>query len=172
MIATQFEQINRKTRKTRVLNIILILAIGALLTVLFLHFSKEKQSVKKHAYEAVLVINSLEIPISIADTNSERQLGLSGSVLLPSNQGKLFIFDTPSKPGFWMKDMNYGLDLIWLNQDLRIVDITKNVYPESYPEVFYPKKEVLYVLEVNAGFSEKNDLNENQLLTFLNKPSF
>jgi uncharacterized membrane protein (UPF0127 family) len=174
MIATQFEQINRKTRKTRVLNIILILAIGALLTVLFLHFSKDKNSVKKlnHDYEAILLAAEVEIPITIANTDREKQLGLSGTISLPQNQGKLFVFDTLSKPGFWMKDMNYGLDLVWLDKNFRIVDITKNVYPESYPEVFYPKKDVLYVLEVNAGFSTKNNLKENQLLTFSNKLVF
>lgn len=171
MIAGNTKSIH--TRKTRILYIISILVIGALLLVLFLRSSNQEIYIKKYDnYEAILVVGGIRIPITIANTDAEKQLGLSGTASLPINQGKLFVFNSPSKPGFWMKDMNYGLDLIWLDENLRIVDITKDIYPESYPKVFYPKENVLYVLEVNAGFSKKHNLVENQLMYFSDNLSF
>lgn len=169
MIATQAT----KTRQTRVLNIITILAIGALFfLVLLLHSREANAPALPLSYDAILSNGYVNIPVTIASTSLEQEKGLSGSENLPPDAGKLFIFNTPGKYGFWMKDMSYGLDIVWIDRDFRIVGITKGVKPESYPEVFYPPQEVQYVLEVNADFSTENNLSENQLLTLTNILSF
>ena len=155
-----------KTRQTRVLNIISILATGALLLVLLLHFKIGQSSDIPKGYDAVISIGSTEIPVTIADTLAEQEQGLSGTESLESNAGKLFVFNTPGSYGFWMKDMNYAIDIIWIDEYLKIVDISKDLTPQTYPTIFYPPKDIKYVLEVNSGFSTRNNISINQLMKF------
>lgn len=171
MIATQT---NISKTKTRVLTLFSILAGGALFIVLFLHFRHDpiQKSIPLQGYEGVLSSGDLSIPITIADTPEEQEQGLSGTDSLTEGTGKLFVFKTPAIYGFWMKDMQYPLDIIWIGTDMRIVSISEYVTPESYPTVFYPPQAVGYVLEVNAGFSTTHHLVKNQLLTLTNNLSF
>jgi uncharacterized membrane protein (UPF0127 family) len=135
--------------------VILILVIGAALVVGLL-FLRSRRILSPYTKE--LVSNTITIPVSVADTEAERNQGLSGTTSLPENSGKLFVFQTPGTPGFWMKDMNYGLDFVWLNSNLKIVAITPNIPADTYPQIFYPPQQVLYVLEVNSGFSTARHL--------------
>lgn len=91
------------------------------------------------------------IKIFIADTDISREQGLSGVKTLLSGNGVLFVFDTPGKYGFWMKDMYFPIDMIWIDSNKKIVGVTKNVLPSSYPFVFMPPQAIVYVLEMNAG---------------------
>ena len=95
------------------------------------------------------------IRYTVADDDTERAQGLSGTKSLAGNTGKLFIFDRESKHGFWMKDMRYPIDIIWLDAAREVVHIKRSATPESFPEIFYPDQPALYVLEVNAGDAER-----------------
>ncbi len=119
-------------------------------------------------------ITGKNIKVEIADTDAKREKGLSGHALLKDDEGMLFIFDHPSKYGFWMKDMLFPIDIIWMttsemgeSNDLQVVFIEKNAQPSSYPTVFEPSNPANYVLEVNAGFSEKNNLQVGNRVEFL-----
>ncbi|MEK7586528.1 MAG: DUF192 domain-containing protein [Patescibacteria group bacterium] len=94
--------------------------------------------------------------VEIADNDEERARGLSGRANLPEDQGLLFDFIVPSRPGFWMKEMNFPIDIVWLNENWKIVDLTENFTPESYPQIIFPKSAVKYVLEINAGLIKKS----------------
>jgi uncharacterized membrane protein (UPF0127 family) len=161
-------QTNISKTKTRVLNTILILVGGALFLVLLLRsrlvYSPMLDVTK--SYDALISIGSKTIPVTIADTEEERNLGLSGTKSLNSDTGKLFVFDSDGIYGFWMKDMAYDIDIIWIDSDFKVIAINKSVSKDSYPEIFLPSREVLYVLEVPAGFSTDNDIKENQLMAF------
>ncbi|MEI6400481.1 MAG: DUF192 domain-containing protein, partial [bacterium] len=98
-----------------------------------------------------VTINDTVFTVAIANTPALREQGLSNTTPLKQKQGMLFVFDKPDIHGFWMKDMSYPLDFIWINENKQIVSISENVYPESYPAVFYPNTAILYVLEVPAG---------------------
>lgn len=115
--------------------------------------------------DAILTTRDVSIAVSSADTEEERSLGLSGTAVLPENAGKFFVFPQPGIYGFWMKDMNYGIDIIWLDSKLTIVGIEIAVLPESYPTVVYPPSDILYVLEVPAGFSTIKGLKKGQSFT-------
>ena len=78
----------------------------------------------------------------------------------------LFIFLIPDKYGFWMKDMKFSLDLIWMDKNLAIVDMTKNLSPETFPAVFSSSSPVKYVLEVNAGWSDRNKIKIGDTVVF------
>lgn len=107
----------------------------------------------------IIRVGNTQVVVEVANTDRTRSLGLSNRPFLPEGSGMLFIFDTPAVYEFWMKDMNFPIDIIWIGEDKRIVAIDKNVSPDTYSAVdtvlFAPPSEVLYVLEVPAGFSEK-----------------
>jgi uncharacterized membrane protein (UPF0127 family) len=107
---------------------------------------------------AVIDIGNSRIKALVANTPDLRERGLSGRTGLPSDSGMLFVFDTPSRYGFWMKDMEFPIDIIWISGD-RVVGIEKSLSPDSYPQIFYPEEDVNFVLEVPAGFSERHNIN-------------
>lgn len=107
---------------------------------------------------ATVVFQGVTIHVQIARTDTERQKGLSGTEGLKEKEGMLFIFNRPSKYGFWMPDMNYAIDIVWLDENFVVVDVKENATPESYPEVFRPRSEALYVLEVPSGFATKSGI--------------
>lgn len=98
------------------------------------------------------------VRVDLALTDSERAQGLSGRLGLAENEGMLFIFAYPGRYNFWMKDMNFPIDIIWISKDKKIIYIKKDARPELYPEMYGPEDEAKYILEVVSGFSEKNNL--------------
>ena len=99
-----------------------------------------------------IYLGDVALNVTVADTESERKLGLSGTVKLNDFEGKLFIFDAPAKYGIWMKDMLFAIDILWLDENLRVVHIEENVTPDTYPMVFAPEEPARFVLEMNAYF--------------------
>lgn len=103
----------------------------------------------------------------VAKTDEEREKGLSGTRSLASNQAMLFVYDHDDKWPMWMKDMQYPLDILWLDKDKKVVYIVKNAPPESYPyERFVPKEEARYVLEVPAGTVSQKKILLQQAAVF------
>ena len=98
------------------------------------------------------------VKVELAMTPEEQALGLSGRDELKEDEGMLFVFSQPGNYPFWMKDMNFEIDIIWISEDKRVIYIKKDARPESYPEIYGPENSVKYVLEVVSGFSDKNDL--------------
>ncbi len=95
------------------------------------------------------------LQVEVVDTKSSRALGLSGRSKLQDDEGMLFIFDNPGKYGFWMKDMNFPLDIVWVDQNGVVVWIERNLSPDTYPQAYMNKADAKYVLEINASSSEK-----------------
>jgi len=94
-------------------------------------------------------------------------LGLMFRKSLPDNQGMFFVFNEPDKYAFWMKNVEFPLDIIWINQDKVIIDIKANVSTcrDSCPTLV-PQEKAKYVLEVNAGFIEKNQVKIGDKVVF------
>ena len=139
-----------------------------LLGVLFLFLGRGTKPLPVPGFtDGTLVSSSTSIAVSIAGTDLERVQGLSHTEALPEGAGKLFIFDTIGLYGFWMKDMRYSIDIIWLDEEMTVVTIKEGVVPESYPETFYPSTESKYVLEVPAGFSTENGIAVGQSFTLV-----
>jgi len=116
-------------------------------------------------------IENLEIDVEVAKSADERAKGLSGRDRLDENSGMVFVFSKDSKPIFWMKDTKIALDIIWINYN-KIVGIEKNVQPEigktdSELKKYTAPSIVDYVLEVNAGFADKNNIKIDQMISGL-----
>ena len=122
------------------------------------------------------------IQAELAVTDAAHERGLSGRVQLKKDEGMLFVFVQPGIHSFWMKDMNFPIDIIWINEDAEIVYIKKDARPESFPESYGPGEDVptesrgsstvkavgtKYVLEVVSGFSEENNLREGDRVEFI-----
>lgn len=107
----------------------------------------------------IITINNSVITVELAETNLQRQRGLSDRNHLLENNGMLFIFEKTQSISFWMKDMNFPLDIIWIDKDKKIIGIEKDVSPDTYPKTFIPSEPIVYVLETNAGWSENNNIN-------------
>lgn len=108
-----------------------------------------------------LHIGQKSIAVEIADTPSLRTQGLSGRKQLADNTGMLFTFPQKSFQSFWMKDMNFSLDFIWI-ADEKIVQFDKAVPPpdktSGQPKVIKSYLPVDQVLEVNSGFIDENGI--------------
>lgn len=105
-------------------------------------------------------INGAAARVDLALTMEQRAKGLSGRKKLEPDKGMLFYFDKPGFYSFWMKDMNFPIDIIWIGEDLKVADITEDALPESFPKQFLPEKAAKLVLEVNAGWAKKNGVKE------------
>ena len=94
------------------------------------------------------------VRVTVADTPETRQKGLGGRNGLASDEGMLFIFPEDGKYGFWMKNMKFPIDILWLSGTRRVVYMAQNVSPDTYPEVFAPTTPARYVLELPAGYAK------------------
>lgn len=95
----------------------------------------------------------------LAVTVEEKAKGLSGREKLAEDTGMIFVFDPAEKPTFWMKEMKFNIDIIWIHRG-KVVDISPNL-PAPLPSTplddlprYAPKSIVDYVLEVNAGAAD------------------
>lgn len=88
----------------------------------------------------------------VASTQPARTKGLSGTSSLPKGEAMLFVFESDGNWSIWMKDMNYPIDIVWLDQRKMVVDYVSNAAPESYPNTsFTPKEKARYVVELPSG---------------------
>jgi len=145
-------------------------------------------------YSNPLTVGNKKILVEIADTPQKKQQGLSGREKLKDNQGMLFDFSDVDNalPGFWMKQMKFDLDLIWIKNNPstvstgaqggeqsrttgsgRIVGITADVpHPQSEDDklpLYYPPGPVDQVLEVNAGWSRENGIKIGDEVKLIDK---
>ncbi|WP_158551487.1 DUF192 domain-containing protein [Rhodohalobacter sp. SW132] len=100
-----------------------------------------------------------EIEAAVADDDASRSQGLMDVHSLPVDAGMLFIFDDNQQRNFWMASTPLSLDIIFVNEEYEIVRIHRNTSPysqESIPSEL-PSK---YVVEVNAGYTMRHDINE------------
>lgn len=163
------------------LGIVVILAAGVFFVVRFypLHNSGEGGSPSGEPGEVVTnehlpvsaslqLENGEKINLRVADSPDERQLGLSYFKSLPQDEGMLFLFDKLGTYPFWMKDMNFPLDIIWLkktkNDTYEIVFVAHDVSPKSYPQNINPYVSSDTVLEINSGLASVYNLNVKKVL--------
>lgn len=115
-----------------------------------------------------VTIGTTTVAVEVASTEPEREQGLSGRSGLAEGKGMLFIFPQPGVYGFWMKDMQFNLDIIFAAADGTVVTVDSNLTPQSYkqtpPAVYYPAAPVMYALEVPAGFAAAHGIAEGSKL--------
>lgn len=157
--------------KIKVKNIFLFFVVVILFGValsLYLNQTSQKSSINSCGdyEETTIILKGKTIEALVADTECKRELGLSEKNSLEKDKGMLFVFNSVGYYGFWMKDMNFPIDIIWIDNDFYISGLEKNVSPDSFPEVFGQNYEAEYVLEVPAGYADDNDVSAGDKLDF------
>jgi uncharacterized membrane protein (UPF0127 family) len=112
-------------------------------------------------------IGSGAYSLQLATTDADLIKGLSGVEKLHMNGGLLMRFDTLGMHGIWMKDMNFPIDIIWLNAKKEVVYIVMNAPPEEPARTIYtPKDPAQYVLELPAGSIKKAGIKTGDTASF------
>ena len=94
------------------------------------NFLKEMENAPKDRYpKSYITINGFELTADLALTNEQKEKGLSVKDELKENEAMLFIFEESAKHSFWMKDMKFPIDIIWLDSDGEVVHIEQNLQP-------------------------------------------
>jgi len=109
------------------------------------------------------------VTAELAVTDAERQLGLMFRPKINDDQAMLFIFEKEGIHSFWMKNMRFSIDILWLDKDRRIVHVEEQVpacgqdpcpsYPTSQPARF--------VLEIRSGGAAAHKLKLYDRLDFI-----
>lgn len=129
---------------------IVFFAVSVLVLVLIVFLFKAKYS------ENNITINGKIFATEVMDNDSLRQKGLSERSNMPDNNAMLFKFESIGERCFWMKDMKFAIDIIWLNNEGSISAIETNVQPDTYPKKYCHSGRS--VLEFTAGQVEVNGL--------------
>ena len=106
-----------------------------------------------------VIINKNIIKVEVADTPEERSHGLMFRESLCDNCGMLFVFENEDYHNFWMKNTIIPLDMIFISEDNKIIDIIQAEPCKEDPcQVYKPKEKAKYILEVNKEYSSSNNL--------------
>lgn len=114
----------------------------------------------------VVYVDGKPIFATVVDIPEARAKGLSGRNSLAANKGMLFIFPDDGIYGFWMKDMLFPIDIVWISADKRVVHVDSGVSPITYPRVFEPPLPVRYVLELPAGKAKEYTIRPSSVVEF------
>ena len=124
---------------------------------------KIDEQAERTALPVVQVKDAL-VSVEIVDTSAERERGLSGREGLAPDSGMLFIFEEDGYPAFWMKDMRFAIDILWVASDGAIVHIEESVAPETYPTAFAPRRKARYVVELPDGYAKAHEIHIGDLV--------
>lgn len=143
--------------------VLLFLGLVFLLAVVFFTFSEKDRTVGS------VYLGEKVFKVEVADTSKLRTLGLSGHEPLSGDEGMFFVFEKEGVYGFWMKDMLFPIDIIWIDKNFIINHIESEVLPGTYPKVFAPKEEALYVLELQSGEAKRSNIKIGDSVKFIKK---
>jgi len=116
--------------------------------------------------------NGHAVTLEIASTPHQRSLGLMFRPSLPNDRGMLFLFPSPDRYGIWMKNMQIPLDILWLDDQKRIIHIEMNVPPCPHEPclIYHPDAPALYVIELPAGAATHANLRTGLSLDWTAPP--
>ena len=118
--------------------------------------------------KAIGTVNGFKLTADLAITDEQKAEGLAVKDSLKENEGMLFVYEQPSDQSFWMKDMKFPIDIIWLDSNGTVVHIEQNLQPcvsvsnlgvsvLNCP-IYTPDLEAMYVLETVSGFSQRHNI--------------
>lgn len=119
----------------------------------------------------IVTIGAQSFNVIVASSQQAREIGLSETKSLSQNQGMIFLFDKPDYYSFWMKNMKFPIDIIYINNDT-IITIVNNATPpkdnKGNPIIYTPIAPADKVLEIQAGLSRKYNFKNGDKVTYEN----
>jgi hypothetical protein len=138
---------------------VLVLAIVIVLILSFLAFNYFLPKNPKAE------INGQVFSLYLARSSQEQATGLARYKSITANQGMLFLFQKADNYSFWMKDMRFPIDIIFIRGD-KVVTVFQNVpvSPNNNLPVYTTKTKADKVLEINAGLARKYNIKIGDLV--------
>jgi uncharacterized protein len=123
----------------------------------------QKASSTDHKYlKAKVTVKGFELNADVPITSELMAKGLAVKNQLKENEAMLFIFEESAQHSFWMKDMKFPIDIIWLGSDGKVVHIEQNLQPCVSVFIcpsYTPNTDSLYVLETAAGLTQRHNIS-------------
>lgn len=113
-------------------------------------------------------INGRKLSALVADSPKKQAVGLMFREKLEQNECMLFIFGRPNRYSIWMRNMRFPIDILWVDEKKRIVDIKEAAPPAKRFEfaTYKPRVDAKYVLELKSGFVKKNKITKAAKIRF------
>jgi uncharacterized protein len=145
-----------------------ILILVLLIAIFLVLAERESHKIPGSDIPIAVRLNSTLIEVEVATTEKALYQGLSDRDVLKSNHGLLLVFDKEDYHSIVMRDMNFSIDVIWIDKNLEIVDI-KTIFKPTDKNIAKPSQPALYVLEVNAGLTGIHDIKIGDKVQFINQ---
>ncbi|OGD63721.1 hypothetical protein A2160_03515 [Candidatus Beckwithbacteria bacterium RBG_13_42_9] len=129
----------------------------------FVSSQNPRKSVAANPNLPQITINNTTLNLELAKTEAQKEKGLGEHKPLTENEGMLFVYSPPEQVSFWMKDMTFPIDIIYIS-DGKVMQISPSVLPPPAHtplknlKTYHSQKPVDYVLETSAGWCEKNQV--------------
>jgi len=125
------------------------------------------KSLQTYQYKK-LRINNRIVKVRVADTFLKKMLGLMYEKDIKNNEGMLFVFDHETNAPIWMRNMLFPIDAIWLDSNLNVVHIERNIKPQSGFDfrTYGGKASAKYIVELPSGFLK--NLNKKIKIEIIN----
>jgi len=137
---------------------IFVLFFIFILVFIFLKYKTDIFDFNQEKTFEIIEINKIEIKVEIADTVKKRIQGLSERKSIKEKEGMFFVFKKSNYYSIWMRKMIFSLDIVWINENFEIIDISKNISPESFPKSFRSSVPCRYILELKSGAIDKYNI--------------
>jgi len=149
--------------------LLIILSITILVgTVVYMNERSRDVTQSEHGdttSQASVLLSGETFFVDVMRTRESQAKGLSGRPSLEKHQGMLFWFTRDDFYPFWMPDMNFDIDILWIDKDWTVVHIEEEVSRESYPASFSSPTLARYVLELSAGTVKEIGAKVGQKIT-------
>jgi uncharacterized protein len=155
---------------------LVLVAAAALMLGLILIFGRGNDGSNKPAakvgcqayrVDKIAQVNQHRINLEVASSSTQLQKGLSGRNCISGDEGMLFVFNKPGHYAFWMKDMKFPIDIVWISAAHQVVGQEIDVAPSTYPDKFVNKdKPASYVLELQANRSKSLGIDLGTPISF------
>jgi len=148
--------------------ILILLIIVFLITIGVYYGLGIPEKTKKEVFTEVIFENGDVIEVEVAKTLRELEKGLMYRESLDENKGMLFIFWQEEELDFWMLNMKFPIDMIFINKNMTIVNVVKNAQPcpKEPCDIYKSVRPAIYVIEVNAGYASEHGVVEGQKIEF------
>lgn len=137
----------------------------------FLPLSAEEYEKTELAFGSCDGEKEAQLNVRIADTSSQKYVGLSRTSSLPEDEGLLFPYENDSSKQIEMRNMNFGLDIIYVSSNGTINSIESLDKPSSPVEYYLLYESVTgdgqYVIEANKGWSDRMGVTEGDCVSGL-----